>query len=158
MRCAFWKRFDPMDTGKKRTLLKWLFVLYGLMMLWLLLFRRIGDNTAGAGLNLQPLDTIKRYIWVLKHSRSPGQRQWAGANLFGNVLLFLPLGICSPLLSRKMQRVLPLHICTLPLIVAVELLQMVTGLGTCDVDDVLLNAIGVTIGWGVWRLVFKKCE
>ena len=36
---------------------------------------------------------------------------------------------------------------TVLLIVLLELTQAATGLGTFDVDDILLNLLGTTLGW-----------
>ena len=37
-------------------------------------------------------------------------------------------------------------------IAAVEAVQLFTLLGSCDVDDLLLNLLGVLLGWGLLRL------
>ena len=37
------------------------------------------------------------------------------------------------------------------IIVIIELIQLFTLLGSCDIDDLLLNTIGAVIGWLLWR-------
>lgn len=142
--------------GGRRKAEKLLFVLYSLMMLWLLLLRRIGSGAGEVAVNLQPLDTLRRYLWVLRHSSSPYQRRWAVANLAGNLCLFVPLGVFLPRLFRKMEAFRLFFPCVLLLVAAVELLQMLTGLGACDVDDLLLNTIGAVMGWLGWKILKKE--
>ena len=44
-------------------------------------------------------------------------------------------------------------------ILSIELLQLFSLLGSCDVDDLLLNLVGTTIGFGMWKLYqFLKKE
>lgn len=42
------------------------------------------------------------------------------------------------------------------IIVAVELLQLFTLLGSCDIDDLILNMIGAFLGYGLFRMVQKR--
>ena len=86
MRCACLKRT------------KWLFYLYCIGMLVLLFGVRLGTQ-GEMRWNLRPLDTIGRYLWVLRHSGNVRQRMYALANLGGNVLLLVPLGIFLPMLA-----------------------------------------------------------
>lgn len=132
---------------------KWiwlLFGLYSLLMLWLLFGQRLG--TAGdRSLNLQPFETIRRFLWVLEHSNSPGIIHHAVVNLAGNVVMFIPLGILLPMLWRSMGRVWAFLPVAVGVILAVEGMQLLTRLGSCDVDDLILNTVGAAIGYCAWR-------
>lgn len=139
-----------MDSGNRA--IKYLFGLYCLMMLWLLLLRRIGVDPGNVGINLRPLDTVKRYLWVLHHSHSRSQIRYACANLLGNIVLLMPFGVFLPVLFGKMQSFWRFFLCGAMGILAVELCQLLTGLGACDVDDFLLNVIGMVLGWLIWKL------
>ncbi len=69
------------------------------------------------------------------------------ANLLLNIALFVPLGLLPPLLWKKARK---WHI-TIPVGAAIslgiELVQLYTGKGLFDVDDLLCNALGVAIGF-----------
>lgn len=137
----------------------WMWVLFGLyclMLLWLLLLRRIGTGAGNVQLNIRPLDTLRRYIWVLCHSTVPIQRRYAVANLVGNIGLFLPMGIFLPILFEKMRKIFPFLLWSVGIIILVELCQLLTGLGACDVDDLLLNTAGTILGWLAWRALSAK--
>lgn len=128
----------------------WRWLLFGgycMVMLWLLLFHRMGDEVQPWRYNIQPFDTVNRYLWVLRYGTDPVQRHYAAANLFGNVVLFVPLGIFLPRLFAVLHRFWRYFLLTVLLIVLLELTQAATGLGTFDVDDILLNLLGTSIGW-----------
>lgn len=69
---------------------------------------------------------------------------WVWAMMLGNVLMLVPFGLLAPLLWERLRglRVLPAG---LGFILAIELLQPLTG-RSFDVDDILLNALGVLAG------------
>ena len=69
--------------------------------------------------------------------------------------MFIPLGFLLPCLwprLRSFGRFLPAIVA---IIVVIELTQLFTLLGSCDIDDLLLNTIGAVIGFGLLRLVDK---
>lgn len=68
----------------------------------------------------------------------------------GNVVMFLPFGVLVPLLWRGVGwgRALLLGVC---LTFFVESCQLLVG-RAFDVDDLMLNALGVLAGYGIWRL------
>ena len=138
--------------------LKWIFALYCIVMIWLLFLQRLGSMAPMGRYNLVPLDTVRLYVRLLQHSESLAQRNSAIANLAGNVVLFIPFGIFIPLMVSWQQKFLPFVILTTGLLLLVELLQYVTGLGALDVDDMILNFCGVMIGRIFWRLLWKNKE
>ena len=148
------------------------FTVYCLVMLWLL-FHRSRPDTAGPGfsywtwvgsnVNLTPLHTIRlfwsvladpqRYIDRMGMAWYEANRQHAIINLGGNVLLFLPLGFYPPRLFSKLQRLWKTIAFAASIIIAVEVTQVLTLRGNCDIDDLLLNLIGTAIGYGMFRLI-----
>lgn len=140
---------------RRRKIEKWIFAAYCLALLWLLLLRRIPAGSVQMRLNLQPLDTLRRFWWLLCHGKQGRQLAVALANLLGNVLVFVPMGVLLPELFEKLRRFSLFFAMVLTIVLAVELCQLVTGLGVCDVDDVLLNLLGALLGYLVWK-AWKK--
>ena len=136
------------------------FLVYGLVMIYLLFGQRMGQIPTGtywerirANLNWKPLDTVWRFCWVLRNSTNPAALRHAVVNLVGNVVMFVPLGYLTPCIWGKMQAFWR-HLLTMVLIiVAIEVLQLVTLLGSCDVDDLLLNLVGTTVGFVIWKIL-----
>lgn len=69
----------------------------------------------------------------------------------GNLMWFAPLGFLLPALSPRWdaRRCLAAGAA---LSAGIEAAQFLLGTGICDVDDVLLNALGALAGHGAWRL------
>ena len=143
-----------------------LFLLYGSVMLWLLFGQRLegwgAENYADAlrqRINLIPFDTINRFWWVLTNSHERGKLVHAFINLAGNVVMFVPLGLLLPKLFAPLRRFWMYLGVLLCLLVTVELLQLVTLLGSCDVDDLILNLAGGIFGyvlWWIWEKFHKN--
>ncbi len=149
------------EQKQKNSVLAWtLFILYCAVMLWLLFFRRVGRGRYTDylemlrwNLNLEPLQTIKGYLYVLRHSGEfGGNIRDAVINLAGNVVMFVPLGILPPIIWPRLRRLWRFAIFVVLTITAVELTQLLTLLGSCDIDDLLLNSVGALIGFGAFKL------
>ncbi len=131
-----------------------LLAVYGAGMLWLLFGQRVGQNVTSDWQGI-PFHTLRIFFNMLIQYSPPELRWEAWKNLVGNVLLFVPLGAFVPWIWpvwRKFWRQLLLMI---GLIIAVELSQVLFGLGWCDVDDLLLNVIGTSLGYLLWKCICK---
>lgn len=97
---------------------------------------------AGHAPNFVPLKTIAPYLL--------GFKGWiiAGVNLVGNIALLVPIGLLVPFVSRNMGWKKALALGALAGL-SIEVMQTVLRVGIFDIDDVLLNALGVMIGYGV---------
>ena len=148
---------------KRRTIEKGLLIVYALGMLVLLFHRapaHSGEPYAQELLrhvNLMPLKTIRLYWGLLRHPRPPLVRL-AVINLAGNVVMFIPLGYLLPSAFPRLQKVWRTMLACTGIICLVELCQMVTLLGTCDIDDLILNLLGCAIGYGLHFLTNRKSK
>lgn len=144
---------------KQRKILIALTVLYAGMMAHLLFFREPAFTDepywgqVRAHFNIIPLRTIRLYLGLLEHPSRPWLMRLAHVNLLGNVLLFIPLGTLPPLLHPKMRRFWKTLLLAAGIMTAVELTQMLLLVGTCDVDDLILNLTGTALGYGLYRLL-----
>ena len=133
-----------------------LFALYLGALFWVL-FHREPYHTdlpywgqVSAAVNLMPLRTVRLYLRLIRRGMLT---KLAVTNLVGNLILFLPLGGFLPVLFPALRRLWKtLAVCTL-VIVAVELSQVLLLLGSCDVDDLILNLLGASAGYGLAKLL-----
>lgn len=104
---------------------------------------RFGGSTHTGPANFVPFKTI------LPQLHGHGNGLIAKANLLGNILPFVPVGILVPLVYRNMtwSKAILLAIGTGLLM---EVLEVIFQVGIFDVDDILLNALGVLIGYGLY--------
>ena len=142
--------------AKRKKLHIALFCVYSAFMLYLL-FHRAGGiegmdywKQIRANLNLEPFHTIRLFLNVLD------QQAYSSAaiiNLGGNVIMFIPLGFFLPRVFPALRNFWLTIFATALIIIAVELTQLFTLLGTCDIDDLILNVIGAVIGYGAHTLI-----
>lgn len=132
---------------------RWLLLLYvlGLGLLVFLPFGRPMD--LGDRVNLDPFTTIERALQL-------GPRSSSYRLLIGNIVAFVPFGILLPLAFRRLF-IVGGFLIAVALSVVIELGQLAvsTYLGyayrSTDVDDVILNVVGATLGLivaGILRL------
>ena len=134
-----------------------LFGLYCALMLWLL-FDRPGYvpgipywEQVESNLNLVPFRTLRLFARLLDSSH-PEYVRAAVINLFGNVIMFIPLGFLLPVTFRSLSILWKTLLTTALLICAVEILQLFTLVGSCDIDDLILNVLGAALGYGLHKI------
>ncbi|MDE6567907.1 MAG: VanZ family protein [Lachnospiraceae bacterium] len=133
------------ENKRKIQIISWvIFIIYLVMMVYFLFFSEQMGRVPGNQYryNLVPFAEIKRY---LSYRNKIGSFH-VMLNLLGNVVCFIPFGFVIPILTRK-QTALRMFLLGMSASVLVELLQLVSMLGTFDVDDIILNTLGVLIGY-----------
>ena len=106
-------------------------------------------------MNLVPFHTIGNYWKVVTRWEFTPLFYHCVINLGGNLLLFIPIGYFLPRLWPFLRNFFSfLLTCTLA-ITLVELLQLVTLLGSLDIDDLILNLLGMILGYLIF-MIFKK--
>lgn len=78
------------------------------------------------------------------------------SNIVGNLLLFLPMGAALPFLFKRLRRLWKTMLTVFVIVLIVELLQFISGIGSADIDDVILNVFGAFIGYGIWKTPFVQ--
>ena len=91
-------------------------------------------------------------IKVATDPQSPGLGVMA--NLAGNVVMFVPLGLLLPLFWRWFGSAKRTVLFGLGLSVSIELIQLVAG-GVTSVDDLILNTAGAATGFALAWLVLR---
>lgn len=155
------------DRTKNRIrIISWiLFVIYiGLLIYFLFLSEEYGRTAFDQRIyryNLKPFQEIKRF-WIYRDKVG----NWAAfLNLGGNVIGFLPFGFFLPVLSKKkrMRNGWLVTILGFLLSLTVETIQLIFKVGCFDVDDLMLNTVGVILGYlaffvcnGIRRMIYEK--
>ena len=76
------------------------------------------------------------------------------ANLLGNMILFIPTGFLLPIANIKLNKYWATATIGVLVVLFVESTQFFIG-RTADIDDVIINFIGISIGYFIFSL-FKK--
>ena len=142
---------------------RFMFLLYCAVMLWLLFDRSNGWNTEAdyrellrQNANLIPLRTVKSYLRVLQTSSDRYMLVHCFFNLAGNVVLFIPAGWLLPRLWSSMGNFFLFFAFCAGAILLVEVVQLFSMLGRFDVDDLILNLLGMTVGFLVFAVGKRK--
>ncbi len=72
------------------------------------------------------------------------------AQVFGNVLVFMPFGFALPFAWRRARRARVTIVVGALLSLAIELTQLFVPTHTSDVDDLILNTLGTALGFAVF--------
>ena len=139
-----------------------LFMIYSALMLWLL-FDRPGytegvpywDQVAQQ-LNLIPFRTLRLFAGLLD-SGIQSHIRMAVINLGGNIIMFIPLGFLLPKVFPTLGSLPRILLTTAAIISAAELIQLFTLVGSCDIDDLILNLMGAAVGYGLHKLTKPDC-
>ncbi|MEK5319551.1 VanZ family protein [Paenibacillus sp. FSL L8-0644] len=131
-----------------------LLILYtGLLLYWMFLgFGRTLRPGPPYSYNIVPFDTIRQYWRAME---SFPFRVW-GVNLLGNIGVFIPFGILVPIIWMSMRSIGSLLLTIVIALVILEVSQMLLGAGTMDVDDIILNVLGVLCGRIAYVFLRKK--
>lgn len=142
---------------------RFLFLVYMGLMLWLLFGRSRGWNQElsyaqllAQNINLKPFYTIRNYLNIVLHYPNAEIFPHCVVNLVGNVVMFIPAGWLLPRIFRTMRNFLLFFLICLCAILLVEVTQLMTLLGSFDVDDIILNLSGMVIGFILWKCTARK--
>ena len=139
----------------KKKLLRAGFAAYILLMLWLLFIRFRGVELTDywsqlpGRINLIPFSSLGSMLRTLWHNPYPAVLWTVVYNIGGNIHMFVPLGFFLRVLFPKCHRFLRCMGTVVLIMSTVELCQLLTLRGFCEVDDVLLNVAGAAIGWWI---------
>lgn len=143
------------ETKRKiRTLGMILFLIYIILLVYFLFFAesygRAAEIDREYRYNLVPFVEIRRF-WTY--------REQLGflavfTNIFGNVIGFIPLGFILPIISNCTRSGSFITVIGFTLSMCVEVIQLMTKVGSFDVDDLILNTLGAVIGY----ILFTVCN
>lgn len=136
-----------------------LFLVYAAVMVKVMVFKdvpmlRVGPialnfgGTQAGDPNYIPFKTIMPYLF--------GSAGWliGGLNILGNILLLVPVGFLLPFIFKKMNWKQILVVAVLSGLI-IEGMQVFLHVGIFDIDDVILNGLGVLVGFWIY-LLFQK--
>lgn len=146
------------DRKKHRIVAGVIFVLYFIVLFYFLFFSEEMGRTYTEReyhYNLVPFKEINRFI---QYREMLGMRS-VMLNIVGNVVAFMPFGTFLPVFVAKWKKFWFTALYSFELSLFVETLQLITKVGSFDVDDLLLNTLGGILGYVLYRILkyfYKK--
>lgn len=159
-----WSKYKKNNKAMKINL--WFFfVLYLILLITLTMFDSMwGRNGFGIldldkemfnyylsnSVNIIPFNTIIEYATGLFNSLL--DRRTIFLNLFGNIVCLMPLALFIPILFNKIDNSKKFLLTIIGTSVCIELTQLTFGIGSCDIDDVILNTFGAIICYKILNI------
>lgn len=157
-------------TGNKK-ILNALFVLFFFLYLYLLVTFTLLDESLGRGgnsvynpegedprayylhhfVNFIPFQSIYR-VYILGFVHGYVNAYYTLFNLVGNLCALMPLSFFLPLFSRAERKWYVFLPTVILFVVVIEAMQFALMVGSCDVDDLILNAGGAMLLFALLRL------
>ena len=138
-----------------------LYIFFGLYLILLItltlfdsLWLRNGFNFSGFDniqdrINLVPFKTIMNFVKEFDSMYSTSQIM---LNLFGNVCAFMPMALFLLLLFKRQNKAFQFVITLILMILGIEFLQLITGSGRFDIDDLILNLFGAVLVYLLFKI------
>lgn len=139
-----------MVKNKTKKVFEWIIFLgyIGLLVYFMFFAESLGRTSVvssryGYRYNLEPLKEIKRFMYNIDTLG-----MWpVFLNIGGNILAFVPFGYFMPSLSVHRLKFLNVLLMTFELSFIIELIQLLSKVGSFDVDDLILNTLGGIMGY-----------
>lgn len=115
------------------------------------------------GINTTPVIKTLRGLSKIQSNQDTLSSEHIFQNIFGNIILFIPLGIFLPLLfhrCRSLKKVIIISsLCSLSIELTQLILRQFEIYRTVDIDDVILNTLGAILGFILINsLYFKRVK
>lgn len=122
--------------------------------------RMVFHPMAAVDSNVQPLVFDAANAWPFRVNLIPfmnlldyESRQDLLLNLIGNTAMFVPTGILTPILYKHLATFRKAVLTGFLISLAIEIIQLPFAVRASDVDDLILNTLGVMAGYGIYALV-----
>ncbi|TYR79081.1 VanZ family protein [Priestia megaterium] len=107
---------------------------------------RENEHVYGRAMNLSLFSTI-RLMW------ESGNVMLALTNVLGNIMLFAPLGMFIPVFLKSFDGFIQVFTTGFLSSFAIEILQYKLTERVFDIDDILLNSLGMLAGWLIIKII-----
>lgn len=149
---------DDKHSTKENILLSCLYLLFALYIVFLLritLFKQASlyNLLAAIGASERTINIIPLWSIVDMASSSLSIKRMM-ENILGNVVIFIPLGLLLPVIFKRESRDILLG--GVILSASIEIIQLIFGLGSTDIDDFILNMLGAMLGYWLFKVIKEK--
>ncbi|WP_027634687.1 VanZ family protein [Clostridium hydrogeniformans] len=152
---------EKRKSGKLKIFLWTLFIIYLIILVNLILFKNGNALLMTRYMrNLSIIDKLKLinltpFKMISEFCTGGLSKHIIVENILGNIVAFGPLGFLLPLLFTGIKKLKNVVIIGFMVSLFLEITQLVFLLGSCDIDDIILNTLGAIIGFLVFFYLNK---
>lgn len=74
-------------------------------------------------------------------------------NVIGNAAMFIPSGIVLPIVYKNLNRFWKVFLAGAGISLCIEMIQLPFSVRATDIDDLILNTVGVIVGYGMYAFI-----
>ena len=74
-------------------------------------------------------------------------------NVLGNAAMFVPSGMVLPIVYKRLNTFRKVLLAGIGISLCIEIIQLPFSVRATDIDDLILNTIGVIVGYGIYTLM-----
>ncbi len=74
-------------------------------------------------------------------------------NVIGNAAMFVPSGIVLPIVYKRLNTFWKVLLAGIGVSLCIEIIQLPFSVRATDIDDLILNTVGVIVGYGIYTLI-----
>ncbi|WP_339254831.1 VanZ family protein [Sporosarcina sp. FSL W8-0480] len=135
----------------KKKLLSILLGVYVAILVYFMFFGFGRPQIVGSQEYRYSLIPLRIPLWLPKHFSIDIIKLWIFA--LGNLIAFIPFGILVPIVfEHHFKTYAKLITLFVSFILCMEIVQLITYLGSFDVEDIIINTMGATIGFCSYKI------
>ena len=101
-------------------------------------------------INMSSLQPLRVNLIPLVNILDYDIKREAAINIIGNISMFIPTGVIMPILYKRLHCFWKVFLAGVGLSFVIEVIQMLFPGSVTDIDDLILNTLGVAVGYGIY--------
>lgn len=101
-------------------------------------------------INMSSLQPLRVNLIPLVNILDYDIKREAVINIIGNISMFIPTGVIMPILYKRLDCFWKVLLAGAGLSFVIEVIQLLFPGSVTDIDDLILNTLGVAVGYGIY--------
>ena len=103
-------------------------------------------------INMSSLQPLRVNLIPLVNILDYDIKREAAINIIGNISMFIPTGVILPILYKRLDCFWKVLLAGAGLSFVIEVIQLLFPGSVTDIDDLILNTLGVVVGYGIYAV------
>ena len=101
-------------------------------------------------INMSSLQPLRVNLIPLVNILDYDIKREAAINIIGNTSMFIPTGVIMPILYKRLDCFWKVLLAGVGLSFVIEVIQLLFPGSVTDIDDLILNTLGIAVGYGIY--------
>ena len=113
-------------------------------------FFTVNEEVQPLIINMSSLQPLRVNLIPLVNILDYDIKREAAINIIGNISMFIPTGVIMPILYKRLDCFWKVLLAGAGLSFVIEVIQLLFPGSVTDIDDLILNTLGVAVGYGIY--------